>query len=469
MHLFLSKKARSLERSLGALLLLQPALLCASHAQQVRHVQQQTADGVVEGVVSADDKVRTFKGIPYAAPPIGKLRWRAPEPVVPWTGVRQTVEYPPRCMQGPTPQGMTFGDSGPSEDCLYLSMWMPAHPEVARLPVMLWINGEQFAAGSTSEPRQDAGNLSKKGVLVVSFNYRLGVFGFLAHPGFAKESPTHASGNYGLLDQVAALKWIKENIASFGGDPNNVTIFGSGSGSISVSALLASTLSRGLFQHAIAEGGTCLSGEDAFRSRDDAERLGLAFEKDAFGSSSVETLRTAPAAALLATAIKQPTNAFSPDIDGRFLHESCLATYRSGRQAHVPLLAGWNRDETDRSLSQETRQWLDLQHEVGQPMVFGYEFDQTLPRAVKPESSTPAASSDGAEIAFVFRVLSSLPLSWRLADRSLSDTMSSYWTNFAKTGDPNGPGLPPWPRYTGQAGSDVVHLGTTVRTMEDSQ
>ncbi len=445
---------------LGALLLVQPTLLCSLHGQQVRRVQQQIFDGVVEGVVSADEKVRTFKGIPYAAPPVGKLRWRAPEPVVPWTGTRQAVEYPPRCMQGPPPTDTTFSDSGPSEDCLYLSMWMPAHPEVARLPVMLWINGEDFASGSTSEPRQDAGNLSKKGVLVVSFNYRLGVFGFLAHPAFQKESPQHASGNYGLLDQVAALKWVKKNIASFGGDPDNVTIFGAGSGSISVSALLASPLARGLFAHAIGEGGSCLSEDEAFRSRADAERLGLSFEKTALGSSSVEDLRAISAEALLHAALKQPAGTFSPDVDGEFLHDTCLAAYRSGKQIHVPLLAGWNQQDPPNSLMESTREWIDLQRKAEESAVFAYVFHQSLPQGInaKPDSATHLGN--GTEIEFVFRVLSSKKLPWRPEDRELSETVSSYWTNFAKRGDPNGSGLPQWPRYTGKPGGEVLHLGT---------
>ncbi|MGI4831821.1 MAG: carboxylesterase/lipase family protein [Janthinobacterium lividum] len=402
-------------RLVGGCLLVQPFFLCASQAQQVRHVQQQTTDGAVEGVVSADDKVRTFKGIPYAAPPVGTLRWRAPEPVVAWTAVRQAVEYPQRCMQGPPPPGMTFGDSGPSEDCLYLSLWMPAHPDVAKLPVMLWINGEQFAAGSTSEPRQDAGNLSKKGVLVVSFNYRLGIFGFLAHPELAKESPSHASGNYGFLDQIAALRWLKKNIASFGGDPDNITIFGAGSGSISVSALMASPLARGLFQHAIGQGGACLSEDNSFRSRADAERISLGFEKAALGSTSVEVLRASSAEALLDAALKQPAGTFSPDIDGEFLPNSCAEIYRSGNQSHVPLLAGWDKNQSANSAMESARVWVDLQSKTGTSVVYSYEFDQSLPHAENSRQAYPALR-DLPEIEFVFRVLSSKQLPWKPED-----------------------------------------------------
>jgi para-nitrobenzyl esterase len=215
----------------GAILFALVTTIHALHAQELRTVQLRTANGVLEGVVSPDGKVRTFKGIPYAAPPVDSLRWKAPQPAPAWTGVRKAVDYPPRAMQGRIYDDMVFNDGGPSEDCLYLNLWMPANPPQPKLPVMVWIHGGGFVAGSSSEPRQDAGNLSKKGVIVVSLNYRLGVFGFFAHPELTQESEHHASGNYGLLDQVAALEWIRQNIAAFGGDPNNVTIFGESAGS----------------------------------------------------------------------------------------------------------------------------------------------------------------------------------------------------------------------------------------------
>ena len=205
-----------------------------------------TDAGLVEGTVSADSKVRIFKGIPFAAPPVGALRWKAPQPVPSWTGVRKATEFGARCMQGRIYHDMIFRDSGPSEDCLYLNVWTPATSSQPHLPVMVWIYGGGFAAGSASEPRQDGENLAKKGVVVVSFNYRLGVFGFFSHPELTQESGHNASGNYGLLDQVAALEWVQKNIAAFGGDPGNVTIFGESAGSFSVSALMASPLAQGL-------------------------------------------------------------------------------------------------------------------------------------------------------------------------------------------------------------------------------
>ena len=317
----------------------------AARAQQVSYVQLATTNGVLEGVVSADGKVRTFKGIPYAAPPVGPLRWKAPQPAPSWKRVRKAADYGARAMQGRIYNDMVFHDPGPSEDCLYLNLWMPASPPPSKLPVMVWIHGGGFVAGSSSEPRQDAGNLSKKGVMVVSFNYRMGVFGFFAHPELAKESGHNASGNYGLLDQVAALQWIKTNIATFGGDPDNVTIFGESAGSFSVSALMASPLARGLFRRAIGESGAFFGNTLALKSRVQAEEAGVKFAEAAFGTTSLEALRAKPAQALLDAALKQPQSYFPPDIDGYFLPADCLSIYAAGQQSHVPLLAGWNRDE----------------------------------------------------------------------------------------------------------------------------
>src|SRR5450756_2551557 len=284
---------------LAGILLLPQALRA-----QLRSVEQRTANGVLEGVISADGKVRTFKGIPYAAPPVGPLRWKAPQLAAAWTGVRKATEYPARCMQAPIYPDMVFNDKGPSEDCLYLNLWMPAAPEKTPLPVMVWIYGGGFAAGATSEPRQDAGNLSKKGVMVVTMNYRLGVFGFFSHPELTKESRRKASGNYGLLDQVAALEWVKKNIATFGGDPKNVTIFGESAGSFSVSALMASPLAQGLFRRAIGESGAFFGDTLRMQSRAETEKAGVEFAKSSLGTDSLEALRAKPAAEILQAAAK---------------------------------------------------------------------------------------------------------------------------------------------------------------------
>ncbi len=233
-------------------LLAMAASLSAKSPDQVK-----TKSGTVKGSFSTDGKVRAFKGIPYAAPPVGALRWKAPQPVAPWATTLETTKFGARCMQGNVFGDMEFRDDGPSENCLYLNVWTPLGEgkKHAPLPVMVWIYGGGYAAGATSEARQDGEMLAKKGVVVVSMNYRLGVFGFLAHPGLAKETGRNGSGNYGLLDQAAALEWVHNNIKSFGGDPANVTIFGESAGSFSVCGLMASPKSKDLIQKAIGESG----------------------------------------------------------------------------------------------------------------------------------------------------------------------------------------------------------------------
>jgi len=489
------------------------ALLLGLHsacAQEIRHVLLNTSDGVLEGTVSADGKVRTFKGIPYAAPPVGPLRWKPPQPVSPWAGVRKAADYGPRAMQVRVFDDMIFNDLGPSEDCLYLNLWMPANPPKTKLPVMVWIHGGGFVAGSSSEPRQDGGNLSKKGVIVVSMNYRMGVFGFFAHPELTKESEHNASGNYGLLDMVAALQWVRKNIATFGGDPDNVTIFGESAGSFAVSALMASPLAKGLFCRAIGESGAFLGGTLPTKSREQAEDVGVKFAQSAFGAASLDALRAKSSQEILDAAVKTPPNYFRPDIDGYFLPVDCASIYSYGRQSHVPLLAGWNRDEGnfrayftsnaptvenfvahakaryganadaflkvysatndaqakraaqdyagDQFIAFSTWKWIDLQLKTGRSPVFRYEFDQTLPLPANARPGAEPAAPHASEIEFVFRVLSSKALPWRQEDHDVSELMASYWSNFAKTGDPNGPGLPPWPACKKRNHYQVMHL-----------
>ena len=487
-------------------------------AQQLRYEQLRTANGVLEGVVSPDGKVRTFKGIPYATPPVGPLRWKAPQPAAAWTGVRRAADYPPRCMQGPIYPDMIFNDKGPSEDCLYLNLWMPAAPTEAKLPVMVWLHGGGFAAGATSEPRQDAGNLSKKGVMVVTLSYRLGIFGFFSHPDLAKESGHKASGNYGLLDQVAALKWVKDNIATFGGDPDNVTIFGESAGSFSVSALMASPLARGLFKRAIGESGAFFGDTLRLQPRARTEKADGEFARSALGTASLAALRAKPAAEILQAALKQQPLRFAPNIDGYFLPDDVRAIYFRGKQAHVPLLAGWNADEGsyrtifgkdeptgqnyvtrvramfggkadtilnlypgttgdqakrsaqdlagDQFIGYATWKWLEVHQETGKSPVFRYEFDQTLPLQSGNPGAEPSAPH-ASEIEFVFQALSSRKLPWRPEDRKLSDMISSYWTNFAKTGDPNGEGLPRWPSYGSQTEHQLLHLSAAPHAAPD--
>ncbi|HBG86824.1 MAG TPA: carboxylesterase, partial [Marinilabiliaceae bacterium] len=251
--------------------------------------QVKVNEGILEGYV--EDGLRVFKGVPFAAPPVGDLRWKAPQAAKNWEGVREAVEYAPAPMQGGNPAG------GKSEDCLYLNIWSPAESSKDKLPVLVWIYGGGFSFGSTAEPVYDGSKLAKKGVVLVSIAYRVGQFGFLAHPELSAESEYGSSGNYGLLDQIAGLQWIKDNIAAFGGDPNKVTIFGESAGGISVSMLCASPLAKGLFQGAISQSGgsfgptrpTSYPGEN-MKTLENAEKAGVEF-MNSLGQTSIEDLR----------------------------------------------------------------------------------------------------------------------------------------------------------------------------------
>jgi para-nitrobenzyl esterase len=503
------------QRTLAVLCLSLPMFL---KAQELRHVQAAVTGGVIEGVVSADDKVRTFKGVPFAAPPVGPLRWKAPQPVIPWTGVRSAVEYGPRPMQGPIYSDMIFRDGGPSEDCLYLNLWKPEHAQ-GKLPVMVWIYGGGFSAGSTSEPRQDGGNLCKKGVIVVSMNYRLSVFGFMTLPGLDAESGYGGSGNYGIMDQVAALRWVRANIATFGGDPDNVTIFGESAGSYSVSVIVASPLARGLFNRAIGESGSLVAKNDYLKTHAASEAVNVAFA-ESLGKHTLADLRAMPAADLLAAAMKREEEEFSLDVDGYVLPQSCLDAYKAGDQAHVPLLAGWNRDEggyreffgkdeptlanylrlakdkfgvrsgdfleiypaatdaeakvaahdyqADKFMGHGTWLWIELHKRTGASPVYRYEFDQPRPLPPNAPAGAQPTASHSWEIEYVFRMLSSQPLAWTPEDRQVSEIISSYWTNFAKTGNPNGEGLAEWPAYDGADGYEVMHIAPTSTAAPDA-
>lgn len=478
--------------------------------------QVRTDSGVVEGSTNADGKVQIFKGIPFAAPPVGDLRWKAPQPVAPWTGVRKATEFGARCMQGRIFDDMVFRDSGPSEDCLYLNVWTPSASPDAHLPVMVWIYGGGFQAGATSEGRQDGEMLAKKGVVVVSMNYRLGIFGFFAHPALARESGHNSAGNYGLLDQVAALEWVQKNIAAFGGDPHNVTIFGESAGSFSVCALMASPLSRDLFQRAIGESGSLLGKSPEVKSLVESEEDGAKFAAS-IDANSLEVLRAKPAADLLDAAMKvRDTYHFRANIDGYFFPKAPHEIYAAGQQAHVPLLAGWNRDEGnfhdyfekadptirnyvdiahkdfgekadeflklypgatddeairsasdlagDQFIAFGTWKWIEMQRRTAHATVYRYEFDDPPPQ---PAGKPSEGAYHSAEIEFVFEALPSKKLPWRPQDKKLSQLISTYWTNFAKTGDPNGPGLPKWlPNEAPQF--EVMHLNFDSFTRADA-
>jgi para-nitrobenzyl esterase len=491
------------------------------HAAPVR-----TTTGLVEEMPGSRAGVRVFRGIPFAAPPVAELRWQPPRPPVPWDGVRKGADFGPRCMQAPVFPDMVFRDQ-PSEDCLYLNVWTPAKSPSNRLPVMVWIHGGGFQAGSASEPRQDGDALARKGVVVVSANHRLGVFGFLAHPELTKESAHGASGNYGLLDQIAALQWVRQNIVAFGGAPGNVTIYGESAGSLAVSALMASPLAQGLFHRAIGESGAFFGPPDrplSPPSLAESEARGVKFAAS-LGAESIAALRARAATDVLQAAVKvQPW--FGPSIDGHVLPKEVPSIYAEGRQSQVPLLAGWNADEvrggvvlgkekpTAASFTEDVRKrfgqadtallkvypatsdaealdsaaalasdlfigyatwkWIDTHARTGHAPVYRYSFDRKIPVAPdtkvngKPATASDIGARHAGEIEYVFGALDSSPkVPWQAEDRKLSDVMMSYWTNFARTGDPNGPGLPTWPRYDPTKGTQVLHLDSEVRAMPD--
>jgi para-nitrobenzyl esterase len=481
-----------------------------------------TDKGEVEGALTNGDQVRAFKGIPYAAPPVGDLRWRPPQPAAKWKGVLAAKDFGFHCIQSDGYPDMVFHDPGPSEDCLTLNVWTPADAKPGSLPVMVWIYGGGNQSGGTSENRQDGQFLAKRNVVVVSMNYRLGIFGYFAHPELTAESPYKASGNYGLMDQTAALRWVKNNIAAFGGDPKNVTIFGESAGSMAVSSQMASPLARGLFSKAIGEsGGSVYTSGAGAPSRETAEQRDVAFAQAAFKTTRLADLRRLSADEIVHAATAKSTPApprFVPDVDGYFLPEPVARIYAAGKQAHVPLIAGWNADESrgealqakvkptaasfaegaekdfgdkagrflelypartdaealtsagdyagDHFIDYATWRWLEAHVATGNSAVYRYRLDLGSPGDKNHEAMLGAFHSD--DIEYVFGTLDSRPEAvWRPEDRALSDLIGSYWTNFARTGDPNGPGLPQWPTYKPEQWQ-VMHLDATSEARPDN-
>ena len=305
-----------------------------------------TANGTIKGTGRQPSGVRIFKGIAFAQPPTGELRWKEPQAVKNWSGVRAADQFSPRCMQAPVFGDMGFRANGMSEDCLYLNVWTPAKTGKERLPVLVYFYGGGFVAGDGSEPRYDGESMAAKGIVSVTVNYRLGVFGFLAHPELTKESPHKASGNYALLDQHAALEWVQLNIAAFGGDPKQVTIAGESAGSVSVSAQMASPLSKNLIAGAIGESGSILGTLSAVPLAQ-AEESGVKFA-NSIGANSLAALRGLETQKIFEPATKggfASISRFSITVDGYFFPEPPAAIFAAGRQAHVPLLVGWNSEE----------------------------------------------------------------------------------------------------------------------------
>ncbi len=474
-------------------------VLVSGACTQLQPGQLKVEGGIIQGTLA--DDLSIYKGIPFAAPPVGDLRWKAPQPLEAWEGVKQTTEYAPAPMQGGNPV------SGKSEDCLYLNVWTPAKSINEKLPVLVWIYGGGFSFGSTSDPVHNGEHLARKGVVLVSIAYRVGQLGFLAHPELSAESPNGVSGNYGLLDQIAGLQWIQNNIAAFGGDPGQVTIFGESAGGIAVSMLCASPLAKGLFHGAISQSGgsfgptrpTTYPGEN-MKTLQQAEHDGIEYLKG-FGLSSMEELRNLEAEKLIPQGWTMPGG--WPIVDGYVIPDDQFKLYEAGNYNDVPVLIGYNSDEglsfpagrtpqeyiasvqerfgpyadsliqaypvgennvprsarnlmRDAAFGWHTWSWARLQSKAGKSEVYFYYFDQHPERA---EGSPQAdhGTPHGVDVPFVFMNLDPANSNTTESDLEIAETMGTYWTNFAKYGDPNGEGVLAWPAFSDE-NPEVMYL-----------
>jgi len=499
------------------------ACACAAFAAPAPEIA--VTGGVVRGYLGAPGAV--FKGVPFAAPPVGELRWREPQPVKPWRGVRDATRYSAACYQLPIgtaafigPLASRYGAAFPappwnlSEDCLYLNVWTPEWPAKQAHAVMFWIHGGSNRIGSGNERAYDGADLARRGVVVVTVNYRLGAFGFFAHPDLTRESPHRASGNYGLLDQIAALQWVRDNIARFGGDPARVTVFGESAGAIDIGMLMCSPLARGLFARAIVESGPVFVGYTYPRQQ--GERFGLRVARLA-GAMGIARLRTVPPEAVMRAAVRAAREEPRPDfvLDGWVLPQSPPQVFAAGRELPVPLIIGNNAREASafRGAAQpsastsegarkilrvcygnlapvamalyylDTRtgrtaaadQWLNdglvtcpsaamaaLHAAAGHP-AYVYQFRRSIPG--KGESDL--GSFHSLELAYVFGALHNPVWSWlpfQKLDDKLAAGIESYWTNFARTGDPNAVGLPTWRAFRA-ASEDYLEFANDGRSV----
>jgi para-nitrobenzyl esterase len=480
-----------LVRSVAALALLS-LLAVVAPAAPVRVEGGLLSGGAAAGVVS-------WKGVPYAAPPVGEKRWRAPQPVEPWTGVRAATEYAHDCMQLPFPSDAAPLGTPPAEDCLYLNVWAPEKPVAPKLAVMLWIHGGGFVNGGSSPAVYDGSAFARRGVVFVSFNHRLGRFGFFAHPALTKEAADGPLGNYGYLDQIAALRWVQKNVAAFGGDPGNVTLFGESAGGGSVNILMVTPLARGLFHKAIVEsGGGRAGGIMTPRSLKEAEAVGVALAKSAGitgeDAAALAALRKLPAADLvrglnLMTMGQQHDTWSGPMIDGTIVAEEPETAFRAGRQARIPYLIGANNREfgfmplppaavdgmlarfgaekgevvaaydpektgnmgevgiglmSDGAMVEPARLLARLAAAAGQP-TWVYRFSYVASSLRK----NVAGALHATEIPFVFETARAKYGDATAAeDEALAAAANAYWVTFARTGDPNGDGRPKWPAYS---------------------
>jgi para-nitrobenzyl esterase len=441
-----------------------------------------------------------FLGIPYAQPPVGDLRWREPVPMNPWSGLRQATTFGAPCSQPDLGEWNRHDAETGKEDCLFLNVIVPEWPVAKPLPVMFWIHGGANEGGTASSALYKDGTLVNRGVILVTVNYRLGIFGFLANPELTAESAHHASGNYGLMDQVLALHWVHENIARFGGDVNNITVFGQSAGSMDTSMLMTSPLAKEMFQKAIGESGAAFTAPMLALPAAEHQGVSLAQQLGApAGSGQIKFLRTLSAADLLATLGKVPNRHVGADIDGWVLPEQPAVVFASGREAHIPLLYGTTTREfennqsaaqlratiafTAGNLSSRTQaaygldndgqgtadpkygtaadQWAadmmfrcpgtvqGLWHAAAHNPTYEYEFNHAI-----PGQENAVHSADLPYVFGYFPKWGNISGKFTDLDTKLSDLMDSYWTNFARTGNPNGPGLPNWPQQ-GDSGAYI--------------
>jgi len=450
--------------------------------------------GTVSGMAGASADMRIFKGIPFAAPPVGDLRWRAPQPVAHWTGVRKANAFGPSCMQG-------NGNAGNSEDCLYLNVWTAGKAGEKR-PVMVWIHGGGYYAGSGSQSMYDGEALAKKGAVVVTLNYRLGVFGFFSYPELTKESDRRGAANFGAMDSIAVLEWVQKNITQFGGDPKRVTIFGESAGSAMVANLMVMPKAKGLFQRAIGESGAWSTASvRRLKTLPEAEQDGVKFA-EGVGAKSLAELRAKPADVIL-----KGGRGEGPIVDGWLIPEDPSTVFAAGKQTDVPVLTGSNRDESSNSNPQSSgefveqarkrfgdmadqylkvypagsdgqaresafltgrdqmafamRNWARLAARPGKSKSYVYYFTQQrplVPGGKEKGQFAPGPHGSATHVSEILYVFNHLDNSrpWTDADRQGADMMSSYWVNFATNGDPNGKGLPKWPVFDGNTGTTMI-------------
>ncbi|WP_232495627.1 carboxylesterase/lipase family protein [Novosphingobium kaempferiae] len=466
-----------------------------------------TASGEIEG--RRDDAVESFRGVPFAAPPVGALRWRAPQPLARWQGVRKAQEYGPDCMQWGLDEPPSAAYVRPvSEDCLTLNLWRPAGAKPsAKLPVMVWIYGGAFSMGSASWPVYEGANLAREGVIVVGVNYRLARFGWFSHPALSAEDADGMLGNYGLMDQMAGLRWVQANIAAFGGDPGNVTVFGESAGAFSVNALMASPLARGLFAKAISQSG---GGQKGFGRRLDtympeAEQTGLEWTRSlGIGDGDLAAMRALPAATVLGP--KNPLVLGGIVIDGRIVPQPVDEAFLKGEVAHVPYMVGANswEDSLLKYIPGAEKAVIPAMGERAGKLMEIYRKGGTVPEAeamqhlwgdafmTAPARYLARRSAAGGAPTYLYHV-SYVPVAARgriygtrhsaeislamhnevsgaqfeegAADTPMAQAMSGYWLRFAKASDPNGGGAPVWPRYdvAGDALMEFANQGPVVR------